>query len=66
LRLSSFGGYGLAFAALALVVFGAYDSFPKGRAQGNKTQPQKCREYLKNILCNLGDSRGTALGDISF
>jgi len=26
LRLFSFGGYGLAFAALALVVFGAYDS----------------------------------------
>jgi len=29
LRLFSFGGYGLAFAALALVVFGAYDSYPK-------------------------------------
>jgi len=28
LRLSSFAGYGLAFAALALVVFGAYDSYP--------------------------------------
>jgi len=28
LRLFSFGGYGLAFAALALVVFGAYDSYP--------------------------------------
>jgi len=26
LRLFSFDGYGLAFAALALVVFGAYDS----------------------------------------
>jgi len=24
----SFGGYGLAVAALALVVFGAYDSYP--------------------------------------
>jgi len=24
----SLGGYGLAFAALALVVFGAYDSYP--------------------------------------
>jgi len=24
------GGYGLALAALALVVFGAYDSYPKG------------------------------------
>jgi len=28
LRLFSFGGYGLAVAALALVVFGAYDSNP--------------------------------------
>jgi len=28
LRLFSFGGYGLALAALALVVFGAYDSYP--------------------------------------
>jgi len=29
LRLFSFGGYGLALAALALLVFGAYDSYPK-------------------------------------
>jgi len=29
LRFFSFGGYGLALAALALVVFGAYDSYPK-------------------------------------
>jgi len=28
LRLFSFGGYGLALAALALVFFGAYDSYP--------------------------------------
>jgi len=28
LRLSSFGGYGLALAALALKLFGAYDSYP--------------------------------------
>jgi len=28
LRLFSFGGYGLALAALALVVLGAYDSNP--------------------------------------
>jgi len=36
LRLFSFGGYGLALAALALaalalVVFGAYDSYPQGQ-----------------------------------
>ena len=29
LRLFSFGGYGLALTALALVVCGAYDSYPK-------------------------------------
>jgi len=29
LRLFSFGGYGLAIAAMALVVFGAYNSCPK-------------------------------------
>jgi len=29
LRLFSFGGYVLALAALALVVFGTYDSYPK-------------------------------------
>jgi len=29
LRLFSFGGYGLPLAALALVVFGAYDSYPQ-------------------------------------
>jgi len=36
LRLFSFGGYGLALA-LALVVFGAYDSYPKiaGRKSSN-------------------------------
>jgi len=32
LRLFSFGGYGLALAALALVVFGAYDSYPAALA----------------------------------
>jgi len=31
LRLSSFGGYGLALAALALVVFDAYCSYPVSR-----------------------------------
>jgi len=34
LRLFSFGGYGLALAALALVVFGAYDSYPENLAYG--------------------------------
>jgi len=34
LRLFSFGGYGLALAALALVVFGAYDSYPEIMNEG--------------------------------
>jgi len=29
LRLFSFGGYGLALAAMAIVVFGAYDTYPR-------------------------------------
>jgi len=33
LRLFSFGGYGLALAALALAVFGAYDSYPAEETQ---------------------------------
>jgi len=33
LRVSSFGGYGLALAELALVVFGAYDGYPLVRPQ---------------------------------
>jgi len=46
LRLFSFGGYGLALAALALVVlalvvFGAYDSYPGDESQRLKIQPQK-------------------------
>jgi len=36
LRLFSFGGYGLALAALALVVFGAYDSYPKSSGIGDR------------------------------
>jgi len=32
LRLFSFGGYGLALAALALVVFGAFDCYPVPRS----------------------------------
>jgi len=35
LRLFSFGGYGLALAALALVVFGAYDSNPSSQRRSN-------------------------------
>jgi len=34
LRLFSIGGYGSALAALALVVFGAYDSYPNLSTEG--------------------------------
>jgi len=50
LRLFSFGGYGLALAELALVVFGAYDSYPTGTITKNKT----CTSTAKidtDILC---------------
>jgi len=39
LRLSSFGGYGLALAALALVVFGAYDSYLSWKESKRKSIP---------------------------
>jgi len=44
LRLFSFGGYGLALAALGLVVFGAYDSYPNYYREiivGNRKRFQK-------------------------
>ena len=41
MRLSSFGGYRLALAALALVLFGAYDSYPK-----NKTYKEEILPYV--------------------
>jgi len=46
LRLFSFGGYGLALAALALVVFGAYDSYPKKYLVAKKSCGKK--KLLKN------------------
>jgi len=53
LRLFSFGGYGLALAALALVVFGAYDSYPN--IAGNlRSSLQTCGG--KNVGCKLGAS----------
>jgi len=46
LRLFSFGGCGLALAALALVVFGAYDSYPNratlGVSLGSVKQAMAC------------------------
>ena len=41
MRLFSFGGYGSALAALALVVFGAYDSYPSADRHSDK-RPHRC------------------------
>jgi len=50
LRLFSFGGYGLALAALALVFFGAYDSYPSISFSLNPMKkllsPKKMKLYL--------------------
>jgi len=48
LRLFSFGGYGLALAALALVVFGAYDSYPQF-IPGKKFFKSIIEDFLKLI-----------------
>jgi len=45
LRLFSFGGYGLALVALALVVFGAYDSYPI-------VSTKNTRVYKNTVLYN--------------
>jgi len=37
----SFGGYGLALAALVLVVFGAYDNYPVGRIFGISLEAER-------------------------
>jgi len=57
LRLSSFGGYGLALAALALVVFAAYDSYPAlllalGQFSANKSDfpTDQCAEVIRAHL----------------
>jgi len=46
LRLFSFGGYGLALAALALVVFGAIECPPKI----SRISPLKFRNMIKYIF----------------
>jgi len=38
-----FGGYGLALAALALVVFGTYDSYPKNKTTFKTLLSEKSR-----------------------
>jgi len=52
LRLFSFGGYGSALAAMALVVVGAYDSYPK-----NLSESKKDIGYVQSSNSkNLGES----------
>jgi len=52
LRLSSFGDYGLALAALALVVFGAYDSYPKMQLLMTETEEWR-RQSLESICVDI-------------
>jgi len=50
LRLFSFGGYGLALAALALVVFGAYD-YPKEAREKKQVELIKKSIWLARDGC---------------
>jgi len=47
LRLSSFGGYGLALAALALVVFGAIECPPCGTRDTTKIFGNKAEDIAR-------------------
>jgi len=52
LRVFSFGGYGLALVALALVVFGAYDRYPTKYTLANL--PLSLRMAII-VLCKIPD-----------
>jgi len=57
MRLFSFGGYGLALAALALVVFGAIECPPLGRTErGTQQFHQTSLSYLVKTNRVLGSS----------
>jgi len=49
LRLFSFGGYGLALAALAFVVFGAYDSYPTMQLFKSAREEKACTGTMITI-----------------
>jgi len=55
LRVFSFGGYGLALAALALVVFGAYDSYPSSYPNLQKKNVKFVlgRGLVESLVMNL-------------
>jgi len=55
LRVFSFGGYGLALAALALVLFGAYDSYP---SLANNAQQMDI--FIGNFLSLLSSVKNPA------
>jgi len=55
LRFFSFGGYGLALAALALVVFGAYDRYPNSFTH---------RPTLDFVRCYLGQEKVHHVADV--
>jgi len=52
----SFGGYGLALAALALVVFGAYDSYPE-LPISEKESSRKNTIFKKHHKCHKHNTR---------
>jgi len=54
LRLFSFGGYGLALAALALVVFGAYDSYPR-KTHLQTRRLRKCKIFPDDQCIEVTD-----------
>jgi len=60
LRLFSFGGYGLALAALALVVFGAYDSYPLN-TRGEKISLSKSSERYDLIKYTVSNTERSTL-----
>jgi len=49
LQLFSFGRYGLALAALALVVFGAYDSYPSIAAEKRDNEESNSKREIFQI-----------------
>jgi len=58
LRLFSFGGYGLALAALALVVFGAFESYPDTTTiRTDFTCENESQLRLKVHISTIGERR---------
>jgi len=58
-----FGGYGLALAALALVVFGAYDSYPSSKTDRPVISRPKASIFL---IAQAGISLGYFSGEVTW